>query len=252
MDDPRIVLSIVLYHNSFDDIADLIGAIRHCCPQAHICCWDNSSLPMPDRDRLTGQGVEYLHEGKNLGFGNGHNAVFRRYRDRADYFVVLNPDIEYIDGGAVITGLVQYLEAHPEVALVSPKLLNQDGSVQQICRYDPTLLAFTLRRAHIDRRYGDIDCNLLTSPVAIPFIHGAFFVIRIKDIETADLFDPRYFMYLEDADICRDLRRRGKHVIYHPGYAVVHGHKQGSYKTLRLFTHHTVSALRYLAKWPRK
>jgi hypothetical protein len=62
------------------------------------------------------------------------------------------------------------------------------------------------------------------------------------------MFDERYFMYMEDVDLCRRIHRRFK-TIYFPQVVVYHHYAKGSYRSVRLMMHHIASALRYFHKW---
>jgi GT2 family glycosyltransferase len=61
-------------------------------------------------------------------------------------------------------------------------------------------------------------------------------------------FDERYFMYVEDVDICRRMHQRYE-TIYFPEVAIYHGYEKGSYRNVCLMTRHIVSALQYFQKW---
>jgi hypothetical protein len=62
------------------------------------------------------------------------------------------------------------------------------------------------------------------------------------------MFDERYFMYMEDVDLCRRIHRRFR-TIYFPEVAIYHRYAKGSYRSFRLMMHHIVSALLYFHKW---
>ena len=73
-------------------------------------------------------------------------------------------------------------------------------------------------------------------------------MINCVALSQVGVFDERYFLYLEDVDLCRRIYQRFK-TIYFPEVAVYHGYERGSYRSVRLMMHHIVSALRYFQKW---
>ena len=62
-------------------------------------------------------------------------------------------------------------------------------------------------------------------------------------------FDERYFMYMEDVDICRKIDLSGKRKLYFPATEIIHSHRKGSSKELRLFCIHISSIIKYFMKW---
>ncbi len=62
------------------------------------------------------------------------------------------------------------------------------------------------------------------------------------------LFDPRFFLYMEDVDLCRRIGAIAQ-TVYYPGVSVTHGYAKGSYKNRKLMLHHIRSAVRYFGKW---
>ena len=72
--------------------------------------------------------------------------------------------------------------------------------------------------------------------------------LRRASIEQTGLFDERFFMYMEDVDLCRRIGERYKTAVY-PYVAVQHEYAKGSYKDLKLLAYHLQSAVLYFSKW---
>ena len=62
-------------------------------------------------------------------------------------------------------------------------------------------------------------------------------------------FDERFFLYMEDADICRRIYKSGKKILFYPKVEIIHQHQQGSSKNIKLFIIHASSAIKYFLKW---
>jgi hypothetical protein len=81
------------------------------------------------------------------------------------------------------------------------------------------------------------------------FIHGCFMLFKTKDFKNIEGFDERYFLYLEDADLCRKIDAVGKKKLYYPNIEITHQHQRGSTKNIKLFFYHLSSAFKYFLKW---
>jgi len=140
--------------------------------------------------------------------------------------------------------------------MIAPKVLFPDGRHQYSCRRYPTvseLLArrFTFLKSIFKKQifkgtYRDKDLN---QPFFAEYITGCFHLYKTKDFVKIKGFDERYFLYMEDVDICRKIDALGKKKLYFPQEEIVHVLKQGSSKNLKLFFRHTSSAIKYFLKW---
>jgi GT2 family glycosyltransferase len=173
---------------------------------------------------------------RNLGFTGGNNRGLRLVRGRN--VLLLNPDTELRPGA--LTALASYLDAHPDVAAVGPRLLWGDGSTQPSRRRFPGRLtgfvestvlqrwlggAAPLRRYYMadvpDDREHDVD-----------WLVGACLMLRARALREVGLFDERFFMYSEEVDLCRRLKAAGWRVVYLPSATVVHHEGKSSEQNL--------------------
>lgn len=217
-------------------------------------------------DNSPGQGLsavcedgraDYVHTGANLGYGRAHNVAIRRaVAEGAAYHMILNPDI-YFDPTVPAT-LHAFMDAHPDVGMVMPQVRSPEGDVQYLCKRDPRPMDLIGRRflpgplkrlvagrlARYERR--DID---QAGPSDVDVVSGCFMFARTGVLDTIGGFDERYFLYLEDYDLCREVRRAGYRVVYLPTVHVFHHHGRASYRRLRPLMLHITSAIRYFNKW---
>ena len=87
-----------------------------------------------------------------------------------------------------------------------------------------------------------------TQPFQVPFAQGSFLVIKTELLQELKGFDERYFMYMEDADLCKRVNEVSK-VMYFPGTTVKHKWEKGSHKNRKLFKIHLNSMKQYFKKW---
>jgi GT2 family glycosyltransferase len=163
----------------------------------------------------------------NIGFARGCNLAARSAKGR--HLVILNPDA-YLQPGC-ISSLISASQDHPTPCVVGARVLNEDGSEQRGGRRGEvtpltTLLSFShlARSAPFLRKYEIHMENQAApdAPVPVPTISGACFYMSREDFNRLGGFDERYFLHVEDIDLCWRARRMGGSVVYAPEARVVH------------------------------
>ncbi len=209
----------------------------------------------------------YLDARGNVGFGKGCNIGFAHTPAR--YFCTINPDTIIPENSKTIERIIKFMDENPKIGLIGPKLLNTDGSVQDSCyRFDlSSILIKPLKHINLDKKYKwvkkhadklemrDFDHNE-TRPV--DWIMGSTMIARREACEAIGFFDGRYFMYLEDCDLCHKMWEAGWPVYYVHDIAIQHKHARDSAKVRgalnalvknKLARVHLVSWFKYLWKW---
>jgi GT2 family glycosyltransferase len=166
--------------------------------------------------------VRVIAQRQRAGFGANHNTVVRATSGR--YVYVLNEDTTADDWG--FEALTAYLDAHPRVAALGPRLVYPDGRVQDSAWRFPTPLVSmlslaTLGRLGVTQSRGD-------APRAVDWVMGAAVLLRRQALEEVGLFDEGFFLYSEEVDLQVRLRRAGWEVHYFPEAKVVHHESQFS------------------------
>jgi N-acetylglucosaminyl-diphospho-decaprenol L-rhamnosyltransferase len=193
---------------------------------------DNSASD-PEADPLRADDLArttLIGNDRNVGFGAAINQAVRT--TGAPLLWLLNPDCEVLAG--TFAALSATLDRHPECAIAAPQLLNADGSTQASARGDPgawtglfgrnTLLTKFFPSAAVARRNlpaADLVASGVES-APVDWVMGASMLVRREPFDLAGGFDERYFLYWEDADLCRRLRERGWSTRYVPAARVIH------------------------------
>lgn len=191
--------------------------------------------------------VVAIYNQKNSGFGAGNNAVIPRLH--SDYHLLVNPDIE-IDYD-ILSQLTAYMEAHPEIGILTPKVLNMDGTEQHLPKRKPRfiyLLSGRLPGLKRFRNHFTRADELLNDPVPIDFCTGCFMFLRTDLFLKVGGFDERYFLYFEDADLTRKIQTYAQ-TIYFPHAYVYHQWHRASGKNLKFLLIHIKSMFQYFIKW---
>jgi len=217
---------------------------------------DSGAAYLERLTELVGDKARVIPSGKNGGFGFGNN-VGIKYAPPSRYLLFLNPDVVVHEG--TLHRLVSYMDAHPDVGMVSPKVLSSDGSLQPLNKRNPTVLDLFLRRfapgcirrlprvqQRLDR-YAMMDVGY-DAPCEVEFITGCFMLVRREVLEKVGGFDEDFFMYLEDADLTRRIHREAR-TMYLPDATITHRWQRGSHRSFRLMLVMFHSIWVYFNKW---
>lgn len=249
----KIICSLVTYNTPEETVADAIGSFLSTGLDVKLYLVDNS----PD-DKLRAlcgdQRIVYIHNPSNPGYGSAHNIAIRHtLSDGAEYHLVMNPDIWFSPG--TLEDITGFMDKNHQVGSLMPKILNEDGSLQRLCKLLPSPVNLAGRRFFSGMDWAKKKNELYElhhfnydEVLNTPCLSGCFMFIRASVLQASGIFDPRYFMYLEDYDLTRRIHRIAE-TIFYPGATAVHGHAQESYKNTDLLKVHMRSAIAYFNKW---
>ena len=252
MSDPvskPLSVSIVTY-NSAEVIIELLQSMKTQLDLSQIDVYLIDNASQDDtviRVQTVYPWVKLICNQRNVGFGTAHNQVLRHLR--STYHAVINPDIVFLEDS--LSQLAGYLDTTPEAVIVTPRILNRDGSEQHLPKLLPTpryllarrLLPNSSHSQQLNRAYTRADEDF-SVPTAIQSASGCFFVIRTEVLRKLGGFDERFFIYFEDNDLCKRAAGYGQ-IIFYPTTAVVHGYSRDSTKNLQALSHLLRSAFRY-------
>lgn len=176
---------------------------------------------------------------RNIGFARANNRALPEASGR--YVMLLNPDTEVL--GDALDTLSRYLDDHPEVAVVAPQIINPDQSFQVgSVRRNPTLgsqllimlkLQHLLKHARVLQEYYCTDFKP-DQEQAVDQVMGAALCIRSSFLQRVGFFDEKFFLWFEEVDLCRRIRRAGGEIRYYPHARVIHHGGQSFKLTLPL------------------
>lgn len=170
--------------------------------------------------------VRLMVQAHNLGFTGGNNVALDARRGRHAF--LLNSDA-YVHPGA-IGSVLEAISKHPEVGILGPKVLNPDGSLQMSCRRFPNPIAAMFRSTIFGRIFPNNRYvrEYLMADFAhdesrtVDWVSGCAMLLTERLIDTIGTFDPAYFMFCEDVDICWRAWKTGFEVRYWPQAVVTH------------------------------
>ena len=244
-------IAIVAYHGEAD-VRKAVESIEHCTPEMiskTIYIIDNSEMPngLPKLAEEY-QDVEYIKNEKNLGFGGGHNVVMDKLNSR--FHAIVNPDI-ILETDAF--GVIKDFMKDESIGMCVPKLCDDKGELLAVYRRELTVwdmgIRMFLKRGFKKRQaYHTMQDMDYTKPFDVPFAQGSFLVIRTELFKELKGFDEDYFLYVEDADLCKRVNQVSR-LCYCPDAVVVHKWERGSHKNKKLLKLHIQSIVTYFRKW---
>lgn len=206
---------IIVSFNTRDLLHACLASLADCTLPLSIIVVDNASFDgSVQMVRESFPTVAVIETGCNLGFAAANNLGMQQAAE-ADYLLLLNPDTVVHPGA--IEQLVAFLDAHPRVGMVSPRLRNPDGSLQRAAFRFPTLLmsifeVFPPGAALPGRFYnswwhGRYPQEAADAPFPIDHPLGACMLVRRAVLAHVGGFDERYFMYSEEVEWCWRIRQ---------------------------------------------
>lgn len=165
--------------------------------------------------------VQVLRE-RNVGFAAGSNLGWRLVRER-DYVLFLNPDA--FPAPEFLARATAYLEANPDVGMVSPTLIRYDIAADRPLDVVDTTGVVRTRAGLLAERDQGQPLSVLEryrEPNEVPWLCAAMMLARKEALEAViegndELFDESFFMYKEDTDLSWRIRRAGWKLMHHPG-----------------------------------
>lgn len=226
---------------------------------------DNNSIndiePMLRKDF---PGTILLRQDKNQGFGKSHNKAISAVE--AKYYFVLNPDTTFEVGQKFLKKCFDFMENHPNVGIIGPKIYYPDGELQYSCYRFPTFLQPVYSRTSLGKsgKGKNIADNFImkdfghdaTRPV--DWVMGSAMFVRKSAIDEVGMFDDRFWMYAEDSDWCRRMWEAHWFVYYVHDITLSHVHRRASAQVLgvvnallknRYARQHLKSWIKYFWKW---
>lgn len=252
----KISATIVAYNN-YEDIKKAISTIeKYTTVEKKIYVVDNGrdiSKPEFASDFISFlngfDDVEYIDAGSNLGFGKGNNMVLDLLD--SEYHAIVNPDIIFVEDAFL--SIIQYMSKRNDVGAVIPVIVDENNQMQLVYREELTVVDVLIRmfcKGLFLRRVAKhtMQDRNYTQEFQVPFGQGSFLVFRTALFKQLNGFDENFFMYVEDADICKRLNQVSK-LMFFPGAKVAHGWERGSHTNVNLFKYHVKSMIYFFNKW---
>ena len=245
---------IILSWNVRDLLRKCLASLPWDDPQVEVIVVDAGSADgSAEAARQEFPRARLMAQTENLGYTRGNNLGLRAANGR--YLLILNPDTEAI--GDALAQMVAYMDAHPQVGVLGPRLIGADGATQSTRRRFPTLATAFLESTWLQpfaprsllRHYyaQDLPDDAISE---VDWVMGAALLVRRQAYEQVGGFDEGFFMYSEEVDWCRRMKAAGWQVVYFPPACIIH-HEGRSSEQVPAATHirFNASKVRYFRKY---
>ena len=253
MDKIDLSVAIVTYKNEREILTKAVESVlKSTGVDFRLYIIDNS--PSDEiREWYKDERIDYIYNNANIGFGAAHNIIMRDSEKMGRYHLVLNPDIYF--GDNVLKGLVDYMDANPDVGNIIPKTDYPNGTRCPVCRLLPRpqdwifrmFIPFKSWRQNITQRFLMSFCDF-NQIINAPSLSGCFMFLRTSVIKEIGLFDEHIFMYGEDTDLNRRIHQKYK-TLFYPKLEIVHYGAEAGHTNPRLIKIQIQSCIYYLNKW---
>ena len=203
--------------------------------------------------------IQLIRSPRNVGFGQGNHLGVQYARGKILFFH--NPDVAVEPDS--LQKMVDFLEHHHDIGLIGPKLMYSSGKIQDSCRRNMRVGDLIFKRTFLGKlpflrgrvqKYlmEDFDHDKIQD---VDLITGAAIMMSRTVYDKVGGFDKRYFLFMEDFDLCREVWKANLRVVYYPEASMLHYHKrlsEGSFFKLirkKVFWLHVSSAIKYFWKW---
>jgi GT2 family glycosyltransferase len=249
---------VIVSYNSTAFIFSCLQSIKDCLTRTayEVVVVDNHSADS-SRQFIRRQFPDILlmENSENRGFARAVNQGYEKTTGR--YILILNPDVRLLPGS--VNKAITFLERNPEVGVLLPKLLNPDGSLQFSCRsffnfpyllFRRTPLGKIFPNHQVIRKHFMMDWDH-ANPREVDWGLGGCMFLRRGALRGGKVFDERFFLYMEDVDLCFQMKEKGWKVIYYPEAVMVHAHLRESAKGVfnRAKWEHVKSMIRFYRKY---
>ena len=250
-----ITSSIVIYNSPQKDIQTVINCAANSIIDAIYVIDNATNDNLKEFVQNLSEKVIYIQGHGNIGYGAAHNMAIRKsVQQNAKYHLVLNPDIEFLED--VIEKLKLFMDEYPDVGAAMPNVFYPNGDIQYLCKLLPTPFDLIFRRFLFflpgknkrTQKYELRNLDYSKIHFNIPSLSGCFMMLRTDVLRQIGGFDERFFMYMEDVDLCRRIHDIAQTAFF-PFASIIHNYEKGSYKNRTLLRRHIVSAIKYFNKW---
>ena len=249
---------IVTYNTEQEELNRILNCFKKIKLKFKLWISDNSEKDILRNfiENFSDDRIKYIFNNSNKGFGAGHNIVLQKLieeNEKSEFHLMINADVFFEEN--TIEKIIAYMRKNSDIGQIGPKIYKSNGEINRSCRLLPTPLNLIFRRffpvksivEKMDYSY-EMKWYDYKSTIEVPILSGCFIFVRTDILKDIGVFDERYFMYMEDYDLCRRIGKKYK-VVFYPKVNIVHEHGKASYKSRKMMIIHIKSAIKYFNKW---
>ena len=236
----KINISIVS-HNQASIVKNLLSDLEKFDFFDKILITVNTNEDISELKKFKRQSTNFIINDKIKGFGENHNYAFTT--SPSDYFIIINPDVRI--NNMNFNNLIKYFN-NKSVYLISPKAVDENDCLQDNARKFPSLLTPFLRKISFFKKNKYLDSLDYNE---VDWVSGMFMMVKSSKFKEIGMFDERFFMYYEDVDLCRRIKKSNGKILRINTEKVTHVGQHKSHVSLKYLGIHIKSMLYYSLKY---
>lgn len=153
-----------------------------------------------------------INNNKNIGFAKANNIAIKC--SGSDFVILLNPRVSFISNN-LNSAIAKFLK-DDSIAALGPLIINKTGEIEDSARHFMSFKKFLKRAFQKMISRSKILLEYTAEEQFVEWVNGAFMIIKKEAFEKVNGFDERYFLYVEDMDICYRFMKEGYKILYFP------------------------------------
>ena len=229
---------IIVEYRSLDEIENCIKSIRNNVGVLHeIIVSSNSEYSSEEKERILSiySDAVWIFNSRNGGFAYAMNEGLKIAK--GNYMAIMNSDCTI---NSSLSEMVAFMNKHPFVGAIAPKMLDNDGNVQDTARKYVSLPRYIMRQIvrllkHKTCILEKMDYNKVQT---VDWLIGAFIMVSRAALKRTNGLDESFFMYAEDLDWCTRIRQNSFEIVYYPRIIIIYKgsrRARNSYKYAKIF-----------------
>lgn len=238
---------IIIEYHSLDEINGISKTLRSCSDEDfELIISSNSQYSEVEQEIIKKKYpfATWSFNEKNGGFAYGMNEGLKVAK--GDILSVVNPDVKILSS---LSPMMSYLSSHPKVGLIGPKIIDNEGVIQDSFRHFVSPWGFLLRQIGWMKDKGKLQVQDFKEPINGDWVIGAFMMCRRDFYEKVGGLSDDYFMYCEDMDWCKRAHLAGYEVVYFPETVIEYKGTRSARKSWKYAKIHIHSLLTYWRKY---
>lgn len=247
----NVVNVLIVTYNSAKTIKDCINSLQDILPKKSlIAVWDNnSSDDAVSIIKSNYPAIKYYRSTENIGFGAAINKLVDKHKDASWYFI-LNPDSKVAFND--FNDILFQIKMDPSISLWGSSIITSKGKINPSAFMFPSLLEDMAKLYELNlllnqsikkniskifnifgiKNIGYYDDAFKRKNTGYDWVSGTALLISSKVLMEGKIFDPGYFLYHEDVDLCYRLKKGGYNIKIMPDLKIIHdGYGSSSYKS---------------------
>ncbi len=240
---------VIVEYLSLNDIKIFLYSIEHLKNiKSEIIISSNSLYSKHKQTELQDifPNLTWIFNDFNGGFGYAMNQGLKIAS--GDYIIITNPDVRLKSS---LINMITFFEENKRIGAISPKIIDENGFLQDSFRRSITLPNFIFRNLKrlLLRKEVVLDYHNYYTPLNVDWLIGAFIVIRKEIYEKVGGFDENYFLYCEDMDWCTRTKKAGYDIVYFPYETIVYKGTRAARRSMKYMIIFIKSLFRYWNKF---